>query len=402
MTVQNISVMRIREKVPLATCVKMTDEMNGDTTRKLASNKESELKPRSDKSLSQEDNDSSNPSRQSNNSGVKSRVRKTADDETHSPGSPNSEDLISSSGGRLKFFKDGKFILELSHRKEGEKTCWLPVTKQTYWPAIGTPRNEGSTTLSVSDDSSSVQSSPWQRDHCWKQNHPKPNLSKEQQFHFTFCGSRPEVLVPIMKIKARRPFDLDFPSLPLNHKLKEKRKIKKSKKGLGSVLKIIWEKALKSCKLEQGIVSPRKRILRELERVTLEEASKRQRAKGTVSSHSISSILAKDDDSVLRNLLRSPSPEKIRINTGIPNAHFPPQHIPVVHPPTGSLFFPQLSQSFRAQIHPNHIMWPFPPSSPAQLSHYPSRYAPSWPHSHRAPTQDTNTDVPLNLSKNAG
>lgn len=45
-------------------------------------------------------------------------------------------------------FIDGKFILELSHRKEGERTCWIPVPKKTFWPAVGTPKQECSTSLS--------------------------------------------------------------------------------------------------------------------------------------------------------------------------------------------------------------------------------------------------------------
>jgi hypothetical protein len=49
------------------------------------------------------------------------------------------------------FHIDGKFILELSHRKEGDRTSWVPVPKKTYWPppaAAGTPRQESSTSLS--------------------------------------------------------------------------------------------------------------------------------------------------------------------------------------------------------------------------------------------------------------
>ena len=49
------------------------------------------------------------------------------------------------------FHIDGKFILELSHRTDGERTSWVPVPKKTYWPppaAAGTPRQESSTSLS--------------------------------------------------------------------------------------------------------------------------------------------------------------------------------------------------------------------------------------------------------------
>lgn len=171
-----------------------------------------------------------------------------------------------------------------------------------------------------------------------------------------------------------------------------KRRSKFNKRGLSAVLNFLWEKAINSCKIESGIVSPRKRILRELEKVTLEEASKRQRAKATVrtvSSHSISSILAKDDDSVLRNLLRSPSPEVLR--PCIPNASFPNHHIQVVYPSSAASFFPQVSQAFRSQIHPANLVWPYPPpSSPSQLPLYPIHsYSSNWPQSHRASIQDS-------------
>ena len=53
-------------------------------------------------------------------------------------------------GGRLKFFKDGKFILELSHRRDGDRTTWFPVPKKTFWPPASTTpnRQESSTALS--------------------------------------------------------------------------------------------------------------------------------------------------------------------------------------------------------------------------------------------------------------
>lgn len=36
----------------------------------------------------------------------------------------------------------------------------------------------------VSDDNSSMQSSPWQRDHSWKQNRPCRNISSEMNLYF--------------------------------------------------------------------------------------------------------------------------------------------------------------------------------------------------------------------------
>lgn len=386
----------------------MTDEMNGDTTRELASNNESQCKSNSDLSYPAEDFEFNSASRLDFNKGVKCRVQKVAEnDERQSPKSPSvcSDDYVSPGGGRLKFFKDGKFILELSHRKDGEKTCWIPVPKKTYWPLVSTPRHESSTTLSVSDDSSSIQSSPWQRDHCWKQVNPRANLSRELEFCYVRSRSHPQYNSQVVRTKGRRPFDLDVPLGSKAGKFKAK---DMKKESLSSIIKLLWERTVNSCKLEQGIVSPRKRILRELERVTLEEASKRQRAKTSarsVSSHSISSILAKDDESVLRNLLRSPSPDNIR--SAIPNSTYPSHQIQVVYPPSTTSFFPQVTQSFRSQLHPSPpSLWPlhYPPSSPSpQLPLYPIQaYSPVWPHSQRLASQDTTADVPLNLSKNAG
>lgn len=64
----------------------------------------------------------------------------------------NNANNLPQPGGRLKFFKDGKFILELSHRRDGDRTTWFPVPKKTFWPpppASLTPnRQESSASLS--------------------------------------------------------------------------------------------------------------------------------------------------------------------------------------------------------------------------------------------------------------
>lgn len=63
--------------------------------------------------------------------------------------------------------------------------------------------------LAVSDDNSSIQSSPWQRDHCWKQANPRRSISKEMSLYFY----RPSSLVlsqksrAVTKLKRRRPYD---------------------------------------------------------------------------------------------------------------------------------------------------------------------------------------------------
>ena len=166
------------------------------------------------------------------------------------------------------------------------------------------------------------------------------------------------------------------------------------KECLTSIIKLLWERVLNSCKLEPGIVSPRKRILRELEKVTLEEASKRQKAKATVrniSSHSISSILAKEDDSVLRNLLRSPSPENVRsiVHT------FPSHQIQGSYSPSTTSYYPQVAQSYRTQLHPTASLWPlnYSSSSPSPtLPLYPLQaYSSNWPHTQQSLSQDSST-----------
>lgn len=120
-------------------------------------------------------------------------------------------------GGRLQFFKDGKFILELARAREGEKTSWISVPRKTFWPPTVSSTNanfhkhESSTSLSFSDDNSSVQSSPWQRDHCWKQTNPRPNISREMALYYHRPGcvrfklSRDEW--KRLRLKRRRPYD---------------------------------------------------------------------------------------------------------------------------------------------------------------------------------------------------
>ncbi|CAG9128348.1 unnamed protein product [Plutella xylostella] len=221
-------------------------------------------------------------------------------------------------GGRLKFFKDGKFILELVRgaARDGERAGWVSVPRKTFWPPPAAPpaptahppRAERAASLSVSDDNSSIQSSPWQRDHCWKQASPRRNISKELTFFYCRpstlhsrlidAGSRRRRRRPLLApdavngrrapngdahngddadvgvqedarggaagaprdragaaLGARpRPRPRPAPAPPVHH-------------------------ALASCRQEHALVSPRKRILRELERVSLEDASGKRRAR---------------------------------------------------------------------------------------------------------------------------
>ena len=76
-------------------------------------------------------------------------------------------------------------------------------------PSKVVSNDAGSSLLLDSDDNSSIQSSPWQRDHCWKQTQPRHNISKEMVLFF----HRPERLrlstecQKAAKSKRRRPLD---------------------------------------------------------------------------------------------------------------------------------------------------------------------------------------------------
>lgn len=61
----------------------------------------------------------------------------------------------------------------------------------------------------VSDDNSSIQSSPWQRDHSWKQARPRRNISKEMCIYYYRPLSvtlSPKTSL-LAKRKRRRPYD---------------------------------------------------------------------------------------------------------------------------------------------------------------------------------------------------
>ncbi|KAL0269655.1 UNVERIFIED_CONTAM: hypothetical protein PYX00_007310 [Menopon gallinae] len=211
---------------------------------------------------------------------------------SRSPSNEFSDQGYASSGGRLKFFKDGKFILELSHRRDGEKMSWIPVPKKTYWsqPVASTVtssvKQESTTSLSVSDDNSSAQLSPWQRDHCWKQTSPRKATSHEMTFLMiplprAFHIRKTNSLT--IKRKRRRPFELiekviNSKTLTNLNGFQRPVKVKRCaiKNGeLNSLVDRLWEclRSSESAQMTQkhspSMVSPRKRILREFEKVSL-------------------------------------------------------------------------------------------------------------------------------------
>ncbi|CAG4988249.1 unnamed protein product [Parnassius apollo] len=283
---------------------------------------------------------------------------------------PGHNSALSTTGGRLKFFKDGKFILELvrGSAREGERAGWVSVPRKTFWPPAAAPPTPPapappSASLSVSDDNSSVQSSPWQRDHCWKQPTPRRNVSKELAMYYCRPSTLHNTAIDVpARIKRRRPYDTSHLDL-LNggvarrtltnglcdnnrngdvgspdekpcrgedvvdapppdsktktnsdddrrtdydrekyfhmklkkpyqyHKLRVYKKtrpptrrkvlnrtIDKLREKISS-LPVLVNAKLANCRQEHMMVSPRKRILREMERVSLEDQATKRRAK---------------------------------------------------------------------------------------------------------------------------
>lgn len=148
--------------------------------------------------------------------------------------------------------------------------------------------------LAVSDDNSSIQSSPWQRDHSWKQTAPKRNLSKELVFFYkrskVLCRKKPcrkrrrpyscspEPDVPYSKVLCGERTSLDSLCNKKVNILKRytKRSLEKAVQILSSRLVAVTPPRAET------VVSPRKRVLREMEKdkVNSEDAcQKRSRNK---------------------------------------------------------------------------------------------------------------------------
>ncbi|CAG9857388.1 unnamed protein product [Phyllotreta striolata] len=371
-------------------------------------------------------------------------------------------------GGRLKFFKDGKFILELERAREGERVSWVSVPRKTFWPPQGTAsstpayRQESSTSLSVSDDNSSIQSSPWQRDHSWKQSNPSRNLSKELKFYFWRPKSRRKAnRHPRGRRRAPNSISSDKPD---NASFVRPKKSNKKTSLLGIVQQLI-DKVLRTSTPPRAetVVSPRKRFLREMEKdKSLQEdnAQKRSRNKlqtvgqstpvsnapagvataatsnggGSVedskpsksSSYSINSLLADD-----RTAKRSP--------TSSPNHYPAPQGARYCSPGAEDRWYSESVDRLRSIELSQQVdkCASFPPYSPQSYLHgymypfvppyygsgaygrgyghpvYPSGHllrsneTPGYPwapeaRKDEAHREETVTDMPLNLSKNSG
>ncbi|XP_046402571.1 protein hairless [Ischnura elegans] len=291
--------MRVQDSSTSASCAKMTEEMSKNGGPEVNTGRKKGFGP-------------------SNANGSQSPSISVSND---------TESCKTVSGGRLKFYKDGKFILELSHRKDGERTSWVPVPKKTCWPPLSsassttmavpgsTPRQESSASLSVSDDNSSVQSSPWQRDHGWKQGTPRHGISKEMSFIMKPLKRSGQLKKlrrshPVRKRRRRphspsdvKPQDVSDPVCvtskvgPRPKLLDLVESLWKKSGGLSDgvartsggsvthnhVVKSEGSGVVTGGKLDPSLVSPRKRILREMERVSLEDhaTSKRHKSRSS-------------------------------------------------------------------------------------------------------------------------
>lgn len=255
--------------------------------------------------------------------------------------------------------------------------------------------------FSVSDDNSSVQSSPWQRDHCWKQTHPRRRITTEFNFYYR---RNPKVRLcahlRLIARKRRRPLDsttaASVPELTTAYPTRASRKLNGTSSSSGKLIQIIDKLARL---LDPNVVSPRKRILRELERVSLEDQASKRRAtpqpvcttsapptpsSKQVSSYSITSILGEDKPSpepgFLRTLLKPDDrqPMKYSSTNAYPRVRLDPyigsSNTSVHHPLYGIPMLPpgpyRAAPLWMAPHYPSPVHY----SPPMQL------YAP--PHSH--------------------
>lgn len=116
----------------------------------------------------------------------------------------------------------------------------------------------------MSDDNSSIQSSPWQRDHSWKQTTPQRNLSKGLTFYYRGKARGPR------SVKCRRPYS--------DAREPDRRACKSDRTGLcnsgrvgktlAAVVQMLVHRLTSAATPPRGemVVSPRKRFLREMER----------------------------------------------------------------------------------------------------------------------------------------
>ncbi len=192
------------------------------------------------------------------------------------------------------YITDGKIVLELSDRRENGKTWWVPVTQKTYWPppppSCSTPgstvRQESSASFSVSDESSvQSQSSPWPRETRWKNQNPTKKRTPCDVEEFMFYIKDRE-RCRYQWSQRRRPFHCtDQCHMGRNPKcgqcIAQWRKKSTTRSSVAAITSQLLEKALSKKMMAtatpveriESLVSPRKRLLRDMEKVRLNDRS---------------------------------------------------------------------------------------------------------------------------------
>lgn len=193
-------------------------------------------------------------------------------------------------------------MLELSDRHDNGKTWWVPVSvRKTYWPppsltqAVATRQDCSASSVSISDESSSVQSqSSWQRETRWKNPCPlKKSTCSVQEMFVSVSKSSRQQYCRCQWIMRRKPFRLavlepclfrfDSDGYSLSRKCPMGQQWKKRKERILKLARItsqLLEKAQRSRRSigpvsfevernNESLVSPRKRLsaLPDLEKV---------------------------------------------------------------------------------------------------------------------------------------
>ena len=281
-------------------------------------------------------------------------------------------------------------ILELSDRCENGKSWWVPVTQKTYWPppapSCRTVRQESSASFSVSDDSSvQSQSSPWPRETRWKNANPQRCPATVDEFSLHIKKTRQVRCLYAWK-QRRRPYVLPERCHSGGECVKCRVRWKSTQRVSLTVLtsRLVEKATSKSCKkvpstaVLDSLVSPRKRLLRDMEKVRLNDRSSSpswnamKKAKAVTTpllpahaavaaaaaaavvpvgpvgstptkvydrqnSYSIDSLLNKEAEasssSFLRTLLRKNPSTAVQLNGSGSQAHTCSQPRPPLHPP---------------------------------------------------------------------
>merc|ERR1740137_153564 len=195
---------------------------------------------------------------------------------------------LKSGGGRLKFFKEGRVLLELTHRVDGDKVHWVPTTNKVYWPppASHTSRldSNASTHTGTGSDGSlettSVHSHPSLSP--WQTHSPRPSPSYPSQSPRpspSWQPAPPHRLKAVPRKLTNPPKDIIFgmkPQQGIKNYRKKIRTFKRKCRNPVSEIKI----GLFILKLECNATVPR---VRKIQRPPIDPKRRASRLEATIS-----------------------------------------------------------------------------------------------------------------------